>query len=267
MFRCAFPSVASFKHVVDTLSAFGDANWEFRTEGIYVFAMDGTHTTVVEVVLPADGLQEYATDRERVLGISAKAVSAFLKSAPNGKQLVLRTADKGGARAGLKRPRETNDDRVALDIVGGAIPVHVDIMLLEIDAEVLSIPENEWEMVLRMPCARFGDICKCLKAVDDTVKLEVEGARVIFAAEGSGSSVAIPVEADEKTTVQGSGSFCNEYAVNFMLQFATAGGQATGVTLHLSDDLPVLVQFDIKDVPGATVRFWAAPRVKDTAEN
>lgn len=262
MFRCVFPSVKCFAHIVNTLSAFEDTNWELRAEnGIYVNAMDGTHTTLVEVRVPAGAFGELRVDEPTVLGISARMVSEFLKSAPGGTELVLGSVTGTGA----KRAR-VNPDRVALSIRGGRVSLDAEIVLLDIDVETLDVPEAEWNTVLRMPCALLVDICKCLRSVSDTVRVTVRDGALEFHAAGVTGTVTMPVETDAEkgTLVEGGvGEFMLEFSVTYMQQFAAAGSHSSGVSLSLSPDLPALVELDVKDLEGSTIRFWMAPRVSN----
>lgn len=177
-----------------------------------------------------------------------------------------------------------------------------DMKLLDIDSEHLGIPDTQYDAVVRMSSAEFSRICRDLGALGESVKIEVSKEGVNFSAEGdigaakltlkqgSGSASAAAIAADEddddeddskpsrkkRKTASGSADDGNvpvsielQQAVNltfshkYLSNFAKAAPLSTAVALHMSNEVPLLVEFGFEN---GHVRYYLAPKLSDDDE-
>lgn len=168
--------------------------------------------------------------------------------------------------------------------------------LLDIDSEHLGIPDTQYDAVVRMSSAEFSRITRDLGSLGESVKIEVSKEGVNFSTEGdigaakltlkqgSGSATAIDDDDDDddekpskkKRKTGGSGgddtvpvtielqqsvnlTFSHKYLANF----AKAAPLSQSVALHMSNEVPLLVEFGFEN---GHVRFYLAPKLSDDDE-
>lgn len=170
--------------------------------------------------------------------------------------------------------------------------------LLDIDSEHLGIPDTSYDAVVRMSSGEFSRICRDLGSLGESVKIEVSKEGVNFSTEGeignakltlkqgSGSAAAIDDDDDDedekpsgkskkRKTAGGSGSADDgtipvsielQQSVNltfshkYLSNFAKAAPLSNTVALHMSNEVPLLVEFGFEN---GHVRFYLAPKLSD----
>lgn len=84
MFEAKFEKAAVLKKIIDAISALvKDAKFECTQSGICLRSMDGSHISLVALVLRADGFLDYNCKKNLVLGINLESLAKVLKSAGN----------------------------------------------------------------------------------------------------------------------------------------------------------------------------------------
>lgn len=171
--------------------------------------------------------------------------------------------------------------------------------LLDIDSEHLGIPDTQYDAVVRMSSAEYARICRDLGTLGESVKIEVSKEGVNFSAEGdigaakltlkqgSGSAAAIDEDDDDEdedtkpnkkkrkagaSSGEGDGTIPVtielQQAVNltfshkYLSNFAKAAPLSSAVALHMSNEVPLLVEFGFEN---GHVRFYLAPKLSDVS--
>jgi proliferating cell nuclear antigen len=145
--------------------------------------MDSSHVSLVSLMLNAEGFEHYRCDRGLQLGINLGSMSKILKCAGNDDAVTLKSEDAGSvvsftfesqstcfSAALLPRPFVralplvycffflTEQDKVS----------EFDLKLLEIESDILGIPDTEYAATVKMPAAEFQRICRDLTILGDT---------------------------------------------------------------------------------------------------
>lgn len=266
MFRVELPRAGDLQHLCEVLSAYDEASWELTEEGVYVFSMDGARVAVCELRLPASGLDEYIIDKPHTLGISSKVLAELLKQAPTsgkGVGVALCNSDK-------RRRAALGPDHVVVELTGEAAwDLSWNMVLLDIDAERLSIPPTEWEAEVTMPPSVFTNVCKALMAVGDTVSAAVSHERESIVLETTGAGNSARIELRDKSPpgvelrLDENVEFSMDFGLAHLSQFAKAGSCSKCVRMCLKEDIPALFEFDLPSMPGARLSFWLAPKIRN----
>jgi len=296
-FRAKFPDALVFKHIVETVADFGDANWTLDTDGIFFSMIDGSHVALVEVSIPADALSEYEVERPVELGVSMKVLLDALKGvSPTSKTtLVLQSVNNHKRRKNVAAGTGA-DDKYALDF-GGDMTVFVELNQLELDQDVVSPTAFDPHVQIIMPCTMYKRLCTAnlgmgdqvsiscgtdeLKAMDlseasdddnddeeDAAFSAAEDVSVSFSTTGANGTITSIIRTDSATHVVATSnvidiSLTTEYALKYLSRFACADTLAKLVTISLIEDMPIFLRFDITKLEGAYVRFCLAPKIPD----
>lgn len=181
------------------------------------------------------------------LSLSQKLTSS---SPPPKKKLKTKTQNK----------TKTESDRVG----------DFELKLMDIDSEHLSVPDTAYSATVTMPAAEFSRIVNDLASIGDTVALSVTKDGVKFSTSGDVGTANVTVrqtapggdgKREEATTVDVKEAVAHTFALRYLKSFTKATPLATHVTLSLSQELPLAVEYPIGDM--GHLRYYLAPKIDD----
>jgi len=233
-----------------------DANFDCTSNGIALQAMDSSHVSLVSMLLRYDGFDHYRCDRNLTLGINLQSMSKILKCANNDDVLTIKADDSGDTVTFVfESPKQ---DKIS----------DFELKLLQIDAEVLGIPDTEYKAVIKMSSSEFQRICRDLTILGDTVFISTTKEGVKFSVSGdvgTGNIIIRPtadVDAkEENTTIQLEEPVQLTFALRYLNYFTKATSLAPAVSLSISQEVPLVVEYRIEDL--GYIRFYLAPKIED----
>ncbi|KNE55280.1 proliferating cell nuclear antigen (pcna) [Allomyces macrogynus ATCC 38327] len=258
MLEARLPSAVTLKKIIDAVKELvQDANFDCNDSGIALQAMDSSHVALVALLMRAEGFDPYRCDRNIALGINFATLAKVMKCAGNDDNLTIKAGEDADVLSLMFE--STNSDRIS----------EFDIKLMDVDADHLGIPETDYSATIKMPSAEFQRICRDLSVMSETVTIEAVKDAVKFIASGdtgSGSITVKPNQAvdkkDMEVTVQLQEPVKLAFSLKYLNHFAKAATLAGSVTLSLSDDVPLMVEFAMDNDLGY-LRFYLAPKIGD----
>ncbi|GJN33588.1 hypothetical protein PR202_gb22207 [Eleusine coracana subsp. coracana] len=115
-----------------------------------------------------------------------------------------------------------------------------EMKLMDIDSEHLGIPDSEYQAIVRMPSSEFMRI----------------SART--------SVVASATQPEEATIIEMQEPVSLTFALRYMNSFTKASSLSEQVTISLSSELPVVVEYKIAEM--GYIRFYLAPKIEEDEE-
>jgi proliferating cell nuclear antigen len=120
-----------------------------------------------------------------------------------------------------------------------------------------------------MPSAEFKRICTEISVIGDTVKISASKDGVKFAVAGDMGTGSITckqnssVDEDEKDAVQIKldEEVSLTFALRYLNSFAKATPLSTMVSLKMSPDVPLVVEYAIEDI--GHIRYYLAPKIEE----
>lgn len=241
-----------------------DANFDVTSAGISLQAMDNSHVALVALFLRSDGFEHYRADRNIALGINLANMSKVLKCAGADDIITLKSEDGGDTVTFMfENPKQT---RIS----------HFQLKLMEVDSEHLGIPDTDYDCVVKMPSSEFQRICREITTMGDTVKISATKEGVKFFVQGDIGNGSIICkqntsvdEESESINIKVKNDVALTFALRYLNTFAKATPLSSSVTLKMSPDVPLAVEYKIDTQDGGnmgSVRFYLAPKVEDATE-
>lgn len=232
-----------------------NANFECKSDGISLQALDSSCVSLVSLFLRADGFEHYRCDRSMTLGIDLEAMAKVFKGANNDDIVTIKANDNpDSVNFMFESPKQTRFS-------------NFEVKLLDIDSERVGIPEAKYSCVINMPSVELQRICRELSVVGDTVTVACSKESVQFSVTGdmgSGSIVCkqdMGVDEEEMITIKVDGELAFNYALNRLKSFTQATPLSKTVSLKLSSGLPIVVEYQIEGQ--GSISFYLAPKVQD----
>jgi proliferating cell nuclear antigen len=174
-----------------------------------------------------------------------------------------------------------NDDSITIKSTGqgDVVTFHVkssddetasefEVKLVEIEADQLGIPETSYSSVIKMPSAKFKKIIGDMGSMGDTCTITAGKKGVTFSVKGeeiSGSTTvkqhASVDKADEAIVIETSEDLSLTFALKYLNIFCKSTTLASSVTLSLSTDSPLMVEYKMKDL--GHIRYYLAPKIDE----
>jgi len=254
MFEAKITKASILKKIVDAIKELvTDAKFECTASGISLQAMDAAHVSLVALLLRADGFESYRCDRSLTLGLNLDSVAKVLKAASNEDSVTIRSEDEGDTVTFIFESKNKVSD--------------FDLKLLDIETDILGIPDTDYKSIIKMPSNEFQKICSNLSTWGESVVIATKKNGVKFSVNGDFGSGNITIQqssADDDgggTTV----SLNEEVSLTFALQKLVAFTKAThlsqSVTLSMSGDIPLVTEYVIPDL--GYLRYYLAPKIED----
>ena len=140
---------------------------------------------------------------------------------------------------------------------------------MDIDSEHLGIPDTEYKCVVKMPSAEFKRICAEITVIGDTVKISASKDAVKFSVAGDMGTGSITckqntsVDEKEENSVQIKldEEVSLTFALRYLNSFAKATPLSTVVSLKMSPDVPLVVEYAIEEI--GHIRYYLAPKIEE----
>lgn len=237
-----------------------DANFDCSATGFSLQAMDSSHVALVALLLRSEGFEHYRCDRNISMGMNLNNMSKMLKCAGNDDIITIKGDD--GSDTVTFMFESPNQDKIS----------DFELKLMDIDSEHLGIPEAEYHAIVKMPSSEFSRICKDLSSIGDTVVISVTKEGVKFSTRGDIGTANIVCrqnktvdKPEEATIIEMNEPVSLTFALRYLNSFTKATSLSESVTVSLSSELPVVVEYKIADM--GYIRYYLAPKIEDDEED
>ena len=138
---------------------------------------------------------------------------------------------------------------------------------MTIDNEHLGIPDSHYNSVVVMSSNEFGKICKDLFALNETVNIVADKQSIKFAVSNDIINGSVVLEENDAGSVEEQCQIKNNedvdlaFALRYLNMFAKSGMLSPQVTLYLSKEFPLMVEYKIQDI--GQLKFFLAPRIAE----
>jgi proliferating cell nuclear antigen len=256
MFEARLDSSTLLKKLLDSVKDLVETgNFDCSAAGISLQAMDSSHVSLVSMLLRQDGFAHYRCDRNMTLGINVTSMTKILKCAANDDSVTIRADDNG--------------DNVTFLFEGSNKVSEFELKLMTIDSEHLGIPDTEYKATIKMPAAEFQRICRDLTILGDTVLISATKEGVKFSVSGELGSGNIMCKQggeidkeSEQVTIDLQEAVALTFALRYLNWFTKATPLSGQVTLSMSKDVPLVVEYRLDDDMGH-IRYYLAPKIED----
>ncbi|XP_059666363.1 proliferating cell nuclear antigen-like [Cornus florida] len=257
MFELRLVQGSLLKKVLEAIKDLvNDANFDCSATGFSLQAMDSSHVALVSLLLRSEGFEHYRCDRNFTMGMNLGNMAKMIKCADNDDIVTIKADD--GSDTVTFMFESPSQDKIA----------DFEMKLMDIDSEHLGIPESEYEAIVRMPSAEFARIAKDLSTIGDTVVISVSKEGVKFSTRGDIGTANIVCrqntsvdKPEEATIIEMQEPVSLTFALRYMNSFTKATPLSNQVTISLSSDLPVVVEYKIAEM--GYIRFYLAPKIEE----
>lgn len=260
MFEAELKEAQLLKKIVEaTKELVNDVSFDVSNTGLSMQAMDSSHVALCFMHLKNEGFDRFRCDKKQSLGLNLASFSKVLKCANNDDTVTLKAEEKA--------------DTITLMFENRAQSKFMDfeLTLMDIDSELLTIPDTEYECVIEMDSSEFQKIIRDLQVLGDTCWISCTKEGVTFSVKGDIGTANIVLKhtasTDDKDSkgikieMQEAVNLC--FTLSFLNHFTKATPLSKKVTLSMSPDIPVVVEYNMEGA--GYIRYYLAPKADDDA--
>lgn len=259
--------VSQFSSIMKNLKNFSsDIEIIIDKNRLYAQGMDSSHVCLYELVLHNDWFCEYNVDKSCVLGLNCEMLSKVLNCLSNEQFITMIYNEEKDNLQMILKP---------LDGESGIVKVF-KIPLMDIEAELLEIPESEFSADIEMISSQFGELVNQLSIFGSEFEIKC-GDNIIITGRGENGCmnaviknddiISYAIEEDTELILTYSGLY-----INLITAFSKINNK---VQIHFSNDIPMKIQYgmdnfmdnDDDDDDDAEdknfIRFFLAPKISD----
>ena len=262
MFEATLQKASTLKKVIEAIKDLvTDGNIEVSETGMNLQAMDSSHVSLVSLVLHTDMFEHFRCDRAVTLGINLPNFAKILKCSGNDDSVTLKAQDDG------------ENLSIVFESEGQERVSEFELKLMDIDAESLGIPDQEYNTTIKMSSSEFQRIVRDMTVLGDTCSIGCTKEGVKFSVHGDlgaghitlRSNASVDKE-DEAVEIQMEEPVELNFALRYLGFFTRATPLCGRVNISMSPDVPIVIAYHIgdKDAEGAgSLSYYLAPKIDE----
>merc|ERR1712226_274185 len=263
MFEARLVQGNLLKKVLESLKdLLNEATWDCADTGIQLQAMDNSHVSLVSVLLRADGFDKFRCDRQLSMGMNLTSMSKILRCASNDDIITIKAQDQADTVNFMFE--SPNQEKVS----------DYEMKLMNLDQEHLGIPETDYAAVIKMPAAEFQRVIKDLSQFGESVVISCTKEGVKFSAAGDIGVGNIKLaqtanldKEEEAVTIEMQEPVTLTFACRYLNMLTKATCLAPQVSLSMSPDVPLVVEYKIGDIGHVRYSWHPKSRTRTTKKS
>ncbi len=222
-----------------------------KPDEIYVQGMDQGHVLLYEFTLKKEWFDEYEVDKEYTIGINATMFAKVLDVRDNNNSINI-TYDGG--------------DKLRIEFKGAKINKKIDIALVDISSELLTIPEFESHSIFSMQTKIFAGIIEELNIFNESAIFNCTEDNIKLLATGldGNMDINIPIDYLEEFAIDEDTTVSVNFGLNYIKKICSFQKLSSIITVEVSNNYPMKVIYELGD--DSTAIFYLAPKIDDDDE-
>lgn len=218
---------------------------------LYIQGMDNSHVCVYELFLVSTWFDVWDVQENKTYGVSLPIFNKILHICSE-KQKIIITSE--------------TDDKLDIEFISdekGEFNKYFGMPIFDIDVEMMSIPDQEYDVDMEMESKKFKSLIDELTNFNDTLNLVCNEEEVLLESESEEGKMKVVINIDdidllavvEDNTIEVS------FGIKYISQMCQFYKLAPNCEIHLSEGIPLSFKYELAD--DCLMRFYLAPKIND----
>lgn len=265
--------VSLFQHI----SKFTEnVNLMFETDRFYMQSMNTAHVVILEICLPKEWFDIYEIEGGSLkIGINTALFYKVLKkrektqqinicyqNATNDKLQFFFTTNIQSSSSSSSSIDETNNTKKKDEV----FDKDFEIPLVDVEEEILSIPDMEYQAELSLSTDKFANLISQLKDFGETLEIQCSEDKITLSAhscENGKMITRILIEDLTEFSIEENENIQMEFALRYLYDICLYQKLSKLVELKISKDFPIRIMYPLGVEKDATFLFYLAPKMAD----
>ena len=261
--------ITIFTNILSNIQRFSDSiNMNFNEDQLYVQGMDSAHVCIYEICLKSDWFETYSVTESLVIGVNSAVLCFIFGLRQEHQRICIEFIDKTDKLGILFKNNQSYPDET---------PREFYIPTLDIDQDMMEIPESEYEVSFVINSKKFADLISPLAKFGDSVKIVLSKSIVQLTTSGGTFGSTTATLLDINTNTKNIDNYVNTvseqfeiaFSLKYMALFASFHKIGKDVKLHITQDNPLRMEYCLNEENVNSteyLRLFLAPLVDDEDE-
>lgn len=226
-----------------------DVNLQISTEGLKIISMDGSKQAVVNLKLEAHKFENFYCKQAITAGLNMTSLYKIIKSVKNSDIICFRI-------------EENNETKLIIEIENKEKKTHIItvLKLLDIDEDILDIPNIEFETVKTMPSNDFQSYIRELSIITNKVRLISSLNTFTLSGEGDFAKTKITIGDTNNDEISNKKISSGLFYIKYLLLFTKSTNLCTTVEIYLKSKFPLILVYNVANL--GKLQYCLAPLVE-----
>ena len=223
-----------------------DVNVYFTPEGVRIQTFDTAKVTLIQMFLPAENFEEYTCPEEMIAGLNMTNTYKLLKSVSNNDSLSMKMEGRDNIDISIENTVKHSKTSFRLK-------------LLDINEDMLDVPEMDLEIVTTIPSTDFQRIARDMANLATDMRIARHGGMLKLSCLGD--------FADQTTVLDCGGDgpddeVGNSYSLKYINMYTKATNLCSSVQIFQfgESDMPIVFRYAIANL--GEIKFYLAQKTE-----
>ena len=226
-----------------------DVNLQFSDEGIKIISMDGSKQAVINLKLDASKFEKFYCKSPMRAGLNMTSLYKIIKSVKNSDIITMYITESTTTKLNIEienKEKKTN--------------ILTVLKLLDIDEDILDIPNIAFDTVKTMPSNDFQSYVRELSIITNRIKLESLNNTFSMSGEGDFAETKIVVGDSNNIELQNEHNASGTFYIKYLLLFTKSTNLCTTVEIYLKNKFPLILVYNVANL--GKLQYCLAPLVE-----
>jgi proliferating cell nuclear antigen len=223
-----------------------DVNLQFSSDGIKIISMDGSKQAVINLKLEASKFEKFYCRSPMCAGLNMTSLYKIIKSVKNSDIITMYITEANTTKLHIEienKEKKTN--------------ILTVLKLLDIDEDILDIPNIAFDTVKTMPSNDFQSYVRELSIITNKIRLESLNSTFSLSGEGDFAETKIVVGDSNSVEIKNEHNASGTFYIKYLLLFTKSTNLCTTVEIYLKDKYPLILVYNVANL--GKLQYCLAP--------
>lgn len=230
-------------------------NVYFHEDKVFIQGMDHAHVSIFDINLPKPWFDEYKLETAITIGINTNMLFKVLNTRDKSHNIHLILNDENSDKLEIHLLSENNN----------VMNLHYVIPLIDIDSEIMSIPETEYQAEISLPSTTFSTLIDQMKLFGETFNIICNEEKVQMISESIDCGkmyVDIPIDDLNSYAIEEDETLNLSYSISHLKNICLYSKISKDIDIYLKKDFPIKLVYSL-NMEEAHATFYLAPKIDD----
>jgi len=225
-----------------------DVNLQFSNDGIKIISMDGSKQAVINLKLDACKFEKFHCKNPFHAGLNMTSLYKIIKSVKNSDIITMYITEENTTKLNIKI--ENKEKKTHILTV---------LKLLDIDEDILDIPNIAFDTVKTMPSNDFQSYIRELSIITTKIKLESSNNTFCLSGEGDFAETKIVIGDSNNVEIENKHNSSGTFYIKYLLLFTKSTNLCTTVEIYLKNKFPLILVYNVANL--GKLQYCLAPLI------
>tara|TARA_B000000557_G_scaffold241994_1_gene221882 strand:- start:441 stop:1268 length:828 start_codon:yes stop_codon:yes gene_type:complete len=239
----------------------------FDENGLFMQGMNNSHVCLYELRIPSEWFHKYnytSSTEKLLLGINNETIYKIINTKQEEHSIYFKYTDDTdhmeiNFKKNTEEKKDSTDSKSSQTLV---LDKYYQIKLIDLEENLLEIPETEYNVDIMIPTKSFADIIQELTIFHTDLKIICTDEKIDLIANGNNASMKANIDIDDlnEYAIEEDYEYKQNYSLEFMKLMTQFSKLSNEIFIGLSDSTPMKVEYKFQE---GVISLYLAPKIED----